>query len=198
MPWYQCRKDSDEWAKFLNLPNKHTSNIRTINTGTNMVEKEKLLQTVLDKKVDGKKIFGTSFALKKDGSTWSGVSGNLSQEQPYFIASTTKLFTTAIILHLKSEGKLTLEDKIGKYLDKSIMNGLHVYGHLLYIDVLDNIIYYNTRIFSKCDKTLGRIGLLQNHCRSGSQFQLQELCDQFDHFCLCFWCTDYCHRDDFY
>ena len=32
-------------------------------------EKDKSLQTVLDKVVDGKKVFGTSFAFKKDEVT---------------------------------------------------------------------------------------------------------------------------------
>jgi CubicO group peptidase (beta-lactamase class C family) len=92
-----------------------------------MTEKEKSLQSVLDKTVDGKKIFGTSFAVKKDGSTWFGASGNISTDESYFIASTTKLFTTATILRLKSEGKLNPDDKISNYLDKSTLNHLHVY-----------------------------------------------------------------------
>ncbi len=90
-------------------------------------EKEKSLQAVLDKAVDDKKVFGTSFAIKKDEETWQGASGNLTVEQAYFIASTTKLFTTAIILQLREEGKLSLDDKIGKYIDASIMSGLHVF-----------------------------------------------------------------------
>ena len=90
-------------------------------------EKEKSFQTVLDKTVDGKKVFGTSFAFKKDTLIWQGASGNLSIEQSYFIASTTKLFTTAIILKLRAEGMLSLEDKIGNYIDKSILSGLHIY-----------------------------------------------------------------------
>jgi D-alanyl-D-alanine carboxypeptidase len=90
-------------------------------------EKEKSLQTVLDNTVDGKKVFGTSFALKKDTISWQGASGNLSIDQAYFIASTTKLFTTAIILKLRAEGKLSLDDKISKYIDKSILSDLHIY-----------------------------------------------------------------------
>ncbi|HOD88959.1 MAG TPA: hypothetical protein PKN53_08160 [Bacteroidales bacterium] len=43
-------------------------------------EKAKSLQAILDKKVDGKKIFGTSFALKKDNTVWQGASGNLSRD----------------------------------------------------------------------------------------------------------------------
>ena len=72
-------------------------------------------------------MFGTSFAIKKDSSTWQGSSGNMNIDQPYFIASTTKLFTTAIILKLRAEGKLSLDDKISKYIDKSILSGLHIY-----------------------------------------------------------------------
>jgi D-alanyl-D-alanine carboxypeptidase len=90
-------------------------------------EKEKSFQTILDKLVDGKKVFGTSFAIKKDTLVWYGASGNLSIDQPYFIASTTKLFTTAIILKLRSESKLSLSDKISNYIDESILTGLHIY-----------------------------------------------------------------------
>lgn len=101
-----------------------------------MTGKEKSLQAVLDKTVDGKKVFGTSFAVKKDSLTWIGASGNLSNDQSYFIASATKLFTTAIILYLKSIGKLALENKISMYLDTSILNGLHVYKGKDYSDEL--------------------------------------------------------------
>ncbi|MBK6364448.1 MAG: beta-lactamase family protein [Saprospiraceae bacterium] len=98
-----------------------------ITFGQVKTEKEKLFQSTLDKTVDGKKVFGTSFALKKDTLIWHGSSGNLTIDQPYFIASTTKLFTTAIILKLRAEGKLSLEDKISNYIDKSILSGLHIY-----------------------------------------------------------------------
>ena len=87
----------------------------------------KSLQTILDKVVDGKKVFGTSFAIKKDDMVWQGASGDLTTDCPYFIASTTKLFTTAIILKLKEEGKLRLKDKISDYIDASVLSGLHLY-----------------------------------------------------------------------
>lgn len=92
-----------------------------------IMEKEKLLQSVLEKVVDRKKIFGTTFALKKNDEFWIGASGNISKDQPFFIASTTKLFTTAIILRLQSEEKLNLDDNINKYLSHPILNGLHIY-----------------------------------------------------------------------
>jgi len=87
----------------------------------------KELQAILDKTVDNKRIFGTSFAMKKGSFQWQGSAGNLAENESYFIASTTKLFTTAIILKLREKNKLKLDDKISKFLDGSILNGLHIY-----------------------------------------------------------------------
>lgn len=84
-------------------------------------------QNILNKTVDNKKVFGTSFALKKNTLTWQGSSGNMTIDQAYYIASTTKLFTTAIILKLRAEDKLSLDDKISKYIDNSVLSGLHIY-----------------------------------------------------------------------
>lgn len=92
------------------------------------MDKDGSLQKILDNTVDGRLVFGTSFAVKTDNDTWFGVSGNLSKDQPYFIASVTKLFTTAIILRLRSDGKLNLEDKIAFHFEEDIMLGLHIYG----------------------------------------------------------------------
>lgn len=85
------------------------------------------LQSVLDKAVDRKKIFGTSFSVKSDQIHWQGASGELTVDSPYFIASTTKLFTTALILHFQSQGLLDWNDPIERYLDSVTMKNLHVW-----------------------------------------------------------------------
>lgn len=101
-----------------------------------LAEIEPALQATLDRTIDGKKVFGASFAVKRGDFIWLGASGNLSKDQAYFIASTTKLFTTAIILRLRSEGSLFLEDKISKYLDKAVLHGLHLYQGKDYSEAL--------------------------------------------------------------
>ncbi len=55
------------------------------------------LQKIIDQSIDGLKIFGASFAIRKGKDTWRGCAGNLTNDQPFFIASTTKLFTTTLI-----------------------------------------------------------------------------------------------------
>jgi len=92
-----------------------------------MENKNEKLQSILSRAVDNKKVFGTTLCLQAGDYTFCGASGNFQTEDQYFIASTTKLFVTAIILKLKEQGALQLNDPIAKYLDAAILEGLHTY-----------------------------------------------------------------------
>jgi D-alanyl-D-alanine carboxypeptidase len=93
-------------------------------------------QTIINKTIDNKSVFGTILTVEKGNESWTGSAGNLTNEQPYFIASTTKLYITALILKLKADGKLLLDDKISKYLTQEIMHKLHIYKGVNYSDTL--------------------------------------------------------------
>ena len=84
------------------------------------------LQRILDQAIDGKKIFGTSFCIQIGNERWSGSSGNLNVSDPFFIASTTKLFTSALIFNLIAQGKLQLSDKISNFFDAKLIDNLVV------------------------------------------------------------------------
>ncbi|MGM5487503.1 MAG: serine hydrolase domain-containing protein [Nanobdellota archaeon] len=47
--------------------------------------------------------------------------------QPIHLASVGKLFTATIISSLYEKGKLDFDDRISKYLDPELMDGLHIY-----------------------------------------------------------------------
>lgn len=85
------------------------------------------LQNLLDRTTRNKHLFGISLTVVKGGNTWSGASGNLAADEQFFIASTTKLFTSALIFKLRAAGKLALSDKISNYLPEDVMKGLHIY-----------------------------------------------------------------------
>lgn len=85
------------------------------------------LQKTLDQAIDGKKVFGSAFSLKHKDFRFSGASGDLTVDTPHFIASTTKLFVTALIMRLRQQNKLSLDDKLPKYFNPSILKGLHIY-----------------------------------------------------------------------
>jgi CubicO group peptidase (beta-lactamase class C family) len=94
------------------------------------------LQSYLDQLTDNKKVFGTAFGLKRGANEWLGSSGNLTPEKPFFIASATKLFITAMILQLRSENKIALDEPIHSFLPQEIISGLHVYKGKAYSDQL--------------------------------------------------------------
>jgi hypothetical protein len=48
-------------------------------------------------------------------------------QQPYFVASVGKMFTSALAGILVEKGLLSYEDPISKYLDPGLLNGLHIY-----------------------------------------------------------------------
>lgn len=87
---------------------------------------DKKLQKVLDQVVDGKKIFGTSFCVQVENERWCGASGNLIVTDQFFIASTTKLFITALSFKLIAQGKLQLSDKISNFFDPKLIEKLVV------------------------------------------------------------------------
>lgn len=96
----------------------------------------KKIQNVLDRLVDNRNVFGTALRIEtlKGEVIFSGGSGNLDDNKKYFIASTTKLYTTAIIYKLISEGKLSLENKLDTFFDSNIVSGLNVYKKYDYSD----------------------------------------------------------------
>lgn len=83
------------------------------------------LQQLLNNSVDRKKVHGIQLAVSTPDGDWFGASGNLQPNQQIFIASTTKIYVSAIIFQLESEGKLSLNDKLSKYLEPTQIEGLH-------------------------------------------------------------------------
>ena len=58
--------------------------------------------------------------------SWCGATGNLVCGDRYFIASVTKLYDTVVMLQLRNEGRLSLDDPISHHLPEDLVKGLHV------------------------------------------------------------------------
>lgn len=89
---------------------------------------ESLLNQVGSGMVNNKSVYGAVLCVESGDKSlsWAGGFGNIQKDDQYFIASVTKLYVSALILHLMAASKLTLEDKIRQHLDEDIMKGLHV------------------------------------------------------------------------
>ncbi|MBS4202175.1 beta-lactamase family protein [Bacillus sp. FJAT-49732] len=83
--------------------------------------------------VKEKNNFGAVLCVEHENNfSWVGSAGNLNVDDQFFITSVTKLFVTAVILKLRAEKKLQLEDNISIHLSNDIMNGLHVLNSVDY------------------------------------------------------------------
>lgn len=58
----------------------------------------------------------------------------LHPEQPFFIASIDKLFTSVLIARLAEQEKLSFDDYIVSYLEHDLLHGLHIYKGKDYTD----------------------------------------------------------------
>lgn len=104
----------------------------TIIKAQNINNKTEQFQKILNKACDNKKVFGTTFCLASEQGTWCGAAGDMKIQQPFFIASTTKLFISALFMQQESKGNLRLDDPIAKWLGDEIIQGLHVYKGIEY------------------------------------------------------------------
>lgn len=87
------------------------------------------LDSVFQKIVKKKHIHEAVVMMESSDQTfsWSNSYGALYSECPYFLASITKLYTTATVLKLRTENRLQLDDSIMMYLSKELLSGLHIY-----------------------------------------------------------------------
>ncbi|MDW7681099.1 MAG: serine hydrolase domain-containing protein, partial [bacterium] len=60
-------------------------------------------------------------------SEGTGDNGKPTPQQPNYMASVGKLFTSVIVSMLHEKGVLSFEDRISYYLDSGLIDGLHVY-----------------------------------------------------------------------
>ena len=90
--------------------------------------KEDILNQALQQIRNKKNVFSAVLRVESGDNSfsWTGATGEMQTTSQYFIASVTKLYVTAVVMSLMDEGKISLEDKINKYLPKEYIEGLHV------------------------------------------------------------------------
>ncbi|MCU0429653.1 MAG: beta-lactamase family protein [Cytophagaceae bacterium] len=85
------------------------------------------MKSHIQKMVNGKTITGVQVSVYSENDSLLVEAGDLVSQRPYFIASTTKLYVTALALKFESEGKLLRSDLLATYLPASIIEGLHIW-----------------------------------------------------------------------
>ena len=107
---------------------------------------ESKLHNILTKQLNSKNIFNAVLAVKSGNGEidWAGAIGDVNHTEktkmqvdtPYFIASVTKMYSSAVIMHLHERNLLNLDDSISKYLPASLIVGIHSYKAVDYVGKL--------------------------------------------------------------
>ncbi|MFO7999126.1 MAG: serine hydrolase domain-containing protein [Bacteroidales bacterium] len=89
---------------------------------------EHKLSRLVNKMVDGKRVFSAVLRVEKGDNSfsWTGAAGQMQAQSKYFIASVTKMYVTAVVMRLIEEERINLDDKISAYLSEEYWKGIHV------------------------------------------------------------------------
>ena len=109
-----------------------------------MNDKTKKLQTLLDAQVGKGNVHNLVAAVQSYDRSIDFVGASsitdpltgaaITPNTPYFIASITKMYTVAVILHLYEKKSINLHAKISQYLPSSLTRGIHTYKGTDYSD----------------------------------------------------------------
>jgi len=94
---------------------------------------DEILKKILSKYVKKKTIYNGFLAVQSsDGriewsSAQTSTAKTISSNDPFFIASITKMFTAAAVMKLRSQNKVELDAGISIYLPESLIAGIHTF-----------------------------------------------------------------------
>ena len=89
---------------------------------------ESFIEDTINRMAKNKTVYGCVLCVENSDSTisWIRGTGNIQAGDKYFLTSVSKLCTSLLIMRLKSENRVHLDDKVCKYLPGSLLDGLHV------------------------------------------------------------------------
>lgn len=90
------------------------------------------LAAIVEKVAARPDTFDVGFALTQPREEWSWSWTESGAPESCFVSSVTKLFTTAIVMQMRKEGLLSLDDTVVSHLGADTMEGLHTLGGVDY------------------------------------------------------------------
>jgi len=89
---------------------------------------DEFLATTVQRMARSRAVHGAIVCVESGDGTlaWRGAAGNLQADQRYFIASVTKMIVTVVVLRLRDQGRISLDDPMQRYLGTGLTRRLHV------------------------------------------------------------------------
>lgn len=99
---------------------------------------ESFVQDTVSRMIDNEHVFSAVLRVEnEDGSlAHTCAAGAMHADDRYFIASVTKLYITAVVMRLTTEGLLRLDDRVVTFFPDEMLAGLHVLKGVDYTDTI--------------------------------------------------------------
>lgn len=136
------------------------------------LDKDEQVENLLFEQIDYDDLYGAVFHIEQGDEVIHAASGNLEADEPFSIASVTKMFTASVIFQMAEDGLITLDDTVDMYLTPEEYSGLHVYDGTEYSEsiTIRQLISQTTGLPAYAESETEGLTLVEESIDNGNAF----------------------------
>lgn len=150
------------------LPHQEVSDYITFES----LEKDEQMENMIFEQIDHESLYGAVFHIGQGDEVIHSAAGNLEADEPFSIASVTKMFTASVIFQMAEDGLIRMNDTIDMYLRPGEYSGLHVYEGTEYSEsiTIRQLISQTTGLPAYAENEAEGLTLVEESIDNGASF----------------------------
>ncbi|HIV81737.1 MAG TPA: beta-lactamase family protein [Candidatus Salinicoccus merdavium] len=136
------------------------------------LEKDEQMENMIFEQIDHESLYGAVFHIGQGDEVIHSAAGNLEADEPFSIASVTKMFTASVIFQMAEDGLIRMNDTIDMYLRPGEYSGLHVYEGTEYSEsiTIRQLISQTTGLPAYAENEAEGLTLVEESIDNGASF----------------------------
>lgn len=136
------------------------------------LEKDEQMENMIFEQIDHESLYGAVFHIGQGDEVIHSAAGNLEADEPFSIASVTKMFTASVIFQMAEDGLIRMNDTIDMYLMPGEYSGLHVYEGTEYSEsiTIRQLISQTTGLPAYAENEAEGLTLVEESIDNGASF----------------------------
>lgn len=136
------------------------------------LEKDEQMENMIFERIDHESLYGAVFHIGQGDEVIHSAAGNLEADEPFSIASVTKMFTASVIFQMAEDGLIRMNDTIDMYLMPGEYSGLHVYEGTEYSEsiTIRQLISQTTGLPAYAENEAEGLTLVEESIDNGASF----------------------------
>ena len=136
------------------------------------LDKDEQMENMIFERIDHESLYGAVFHIGQGDEVIHSAAGNLEADEPFSIASVTKMFTASVIFQMAEDGLIRMDDTIDMYLMPGEYSGLHVYEGTEYSEsiTIRQLISQTTGLPAYAENEAEGLTLVEESIDNGASF----------------------------